>query len=322
MDSCSVIMADSLPDLQYCLPTEFFTEIDRVIDFPIDFPYEFDSSGLADSTETESSDEDDSAVGLTRSLIQQLDYELKKNRTASGSPKSTLCGIGGWSMSRNGGLSPPTTPLGTRYDKSEPIYAGAGDVLRLKNGVSNQTTGIYSSQGFVYGVSQLPNQDQLNRSYSVWGTQQLKAESPHLPQNQIQNRGTSTAGYQNGRFVRPLGLPQSAWPPLQVQKNKHRSPASSTPAFLSGSGVKSCAGTGVFLPRRFNDSVHIKKSAKVEDIDRRANSCQSLNGAFASKHDHASIATTKSGLLAQHKSNLQTENAVKNEICLPQEWIY
>ncbi|WCJ19731.1 hypothetical protein M5689_002009 [Euphorbia peplus] len=247
-------MPDSFPDLHF--PDEH--------QFPVDFPYEF---SLVDSTE--SSDEDDFLVGLTppRPMTQQQLAVDPKKMITSGSPKSTLCGIGSWSMSSNsttGEVSPPTTPPGT---KSEPTYAGA-------------------DQRFIGGAT------------------------------------TPAPAYHGGRYVRPLGLPQSAWPPLQLQQNKYRSPANGV---LNGSGVKrSCAGTGVFLPRRFDDSVK-KSDCSTVLVPAKIVGNQSINGAFASKQDHASMAT-RNGLLAQNKvilpTNFPTESAVKYELCLPQEWIY
>ncbi|THG06968.1 hypothetical protein TEA_022883 [Camellia sinensis var. sinensis] len=65
----------------------------------------------------------------------------------------------------------------------------------------------------------------------------------------------------NGRYARPLGMPQSAWPPLQVQHKNHQAQPSQHGSsgmrvvFLGGSGVKrECAGTGVFLPRRYGNN--------------------------------------------------------------------
>lgn len=127
---------------------------------------------------------------------------------------------------------------------------------------------------------------------SVWGRQQVKVgwqaqpqPQPHLQQQhhpqpltqshyqhqpqqqQIQSRARNVVGCESGRCVRPLGLPQSAWPPLQVQSNQnHQSQQHSTTGmravFLGGSGAKrECAGTGVFLPRRYGNPPDSKKKS-------------------------------------------------------------
>lgn len=119
---------------------------------------------------------------------------------------------------------------------------------------------------------------------SVWGKQQVKVgwqaqpqrQHPRLQtqshfqhqQQQIQSKGTSVVGYENGRCVRPLGIPQSAWPPLQVQPNQQQqqpqqhSNAGMRAVFLGGSGVKrECTGTGVFLPRRYGNPPDSKKKS-------------------------------------------------------------
>lgn len=85
-----------------------------------------------------------------------------------------------------------------------------------------------------------------------WSTQ------PHQQEQQIQNRVRNTTGYEGGRCGKPMGLPQSAWPSLQAQQQNQlpRHHGSGTRAgYLGGSGVKrESAGTGVFLPRRYNSA--------------------------------------------------------------------
>ncbi|KAF3433584.1 hypothetical protein FNV43_RR24686 [Rhamnella rubrinervis] len=179
-------MARSLDDAEFWLPSQFLTDDDVLMDkenfnkngvngtgfgqvpglgFPTEFPYEFDSfcsnSALGspvDSsvglTETESSDEEDFLVGLTRRLAHSTLHETQKlavpgiahdkpEMVLSGSPQSTLSGIGSWSgrstISSNGSPngpsqvpSPPTTPFGANNDTWDLISAAAGQVARLK----------------------------------------------------------------------------------------------------------------------------------------------------------------------------------------------
>ncbi|KAJ9160232.1 hypothetical protein P3X46_025653 [Hevea brasiliensis] len=426
-------MAVFLQDVESWLPTEFLSEKELLMDkenfnnnglssefkpgfsFPTEFPYEFESFGssaslsspdesVVGSIETESIDEDDFLAGLTRRLTQQLTVK-PETWVITGSPESTLSGIGSWSFSSNGSpngvLSPPTTPFRTKNDTWDLIYAAAGQVARLKMSnegnkyhnhqergllgpvrsqnpgttLKNQNPGLYSSQSFSHSVSQMNQyhspvrqEQQLKpRCPSVWGRQQVKVEwqaqpqtqlQQHHPQpqiqtqsqshyqhqqQQIQSRGRSLVGYENGRCMRPLGLPQSAWPPLQVQSNQNDQPQqhSSTgmrAVFLGGSGVKrECAGTGVFLPRRYGNPPDSKKKsacstvllpAKVvhalnlsfEDMNMNGQVQPRIKCSFASDYDV--LMARRNALLAQQKRNLRAEGVLNHEVGLPQEWTY
>lgn len=54
---------------------------------------------------------------------------------------------------------------------------------------------------------------------------------------------------------RPLGVPQSAWSSLQARNVQQNQRASLRAPHLNGSGNmrRECAGTGVFLPRRYEN---------------------------------------------------------------------
>lgn len=90
----------------------------------------------------------------------------------------------------------------------------------------------------------------------------------HLLQ-QIQNKGINT-GYERGRCGYPLHLCQTSWLPLHVrhqkQQTQHIFPTNFTtrPDILGQSGVKKeFAGTGVFLPRRYNNPQEPRKKAGI-----------------------------------------------------------
>lgn len=83
----------------------------------------------------------------------------------------------------------------------------------------------------------------------------LSQQNQQVPSSS--NRGL---GYENntGRCGGgwPLGHPQSAWPSLQAKNALQNQNVSNLRAlFLNGSGdvKKKCAGTGVFLPRRYEN---------------------------------------------------------------------
>ena len=118
---------------------------------------------------------------------------------------------------------------------------------------------------------------------SIWGKpsrEELLSQQSQIKQQLVsENRGRlfGGGGFEgNGGYIRPLGPAQSAWPPpLQVRLQNHQNPpppppgGSSTRAvFLGGSGVKrECAGTGVFLPRRYgNPSESRKKPGRFNGV--------------------------------------------------------
>ncbi|EEF31964.1 uncharacterized protein LOC8287272 [Ricinus communis] len=249
--------------------------------------------------------------------------------------------------------------------------------------LKNQThAGFYSSQSFGHSVSQMNQyqcqvrQEEMLKQQcpSVWGRQHAKvgyqahpqhqhqhphnhtqAQSQshyhhHHQQQQIQSRGRSVVGCENGvGCVRPLGLPQSAWPPLQVQSNQHQnyqqhhhSGSGMRAVLLGGSNSvnnkKECAGTGVFLPRRYgnNSPSESKKKSACSTVLLPAKVVQALNLNFEDMNGHAQprsntgfasdydmLMARRNAILAQQKRNLRHDGVVLNhEVRLPQEWTY
>jgi hypothetical protein len=95
-------------------------------------------------------------------------------------------------------------------------------------------------------------------------TQQHQRE----PQSQTQSRVRSSTGFESGRNGRTLGLSQSAWPSLQAQNQNqvpnHNGPSMRTVVLGGSSSVKrECAGTGVFLPRRYNNPTDSRKKTSM-----------------------------------------------------------
>lgn len=286
------------------------TELDAEFGFPSEFPYEFDSFGippldspvesLAGSTETESSDEEDFFAGLTRRLSQaslqetrlsQLTVpinktEIQKDRVISGSPQSTLSGIGSWSGWSSGsgdgspnGSSRVPSPSTTAFsgDAWETIYAAAGHVARLKmnddvsridfhnRGVTrglpphvaseNRASALFTNRNLDLASQVRMRQEQMLKQQcgSVWG-REPKATFSTQQELQVQNKGREF-GY--GSVKCALPLPQSAWHPLQAKHQNQQAQvqhggSGCRPVLHGGSGVKrGCAGTGVFLPRQY-----------------------------------------------------------------------
>ncbi|KAK7828058.1 hypothetical protein CFP56_030562 [Quercus suber] len=339
------------------------TGFEPSLTFPTEFPYEFDSYGsssalsspvesVAGSTETESSDEEDFFAGLTRRLTQSSLQETQKLTVPSsfshtkpewvmaGSPQSTLSGIGSWSgrsgVSSNGSPngpsrfpSPPTTPFGAQNDTWDLIYAAAGQVARLK----------------VSGESQISACNEATVLFNL-GDEQVKVglatQQQREPQIQTQSRVRSTNGYESGRSgARPLGLPPSAWPSLQAQQqNQVSNPSGSSMragVLLSGSNTsvkRECAGTGVFLPRRYSNlQILARKQVCFRFLHLGcptvlvpAKVVQALNLNFDDMNghvqprfytgftsDHDAIVARRNALLAQQRRSLRTEGALNHE---------
>ncbi|KAM1780189.1 hypothetical protein ACFX12_041483 [Malus domestica] len=394
--------------------------VESRVSFPTEFPYEFDSSdsysalnspveSVVSSTETEggssSSDEEDFLAGLTRRLAQsslQPAHQTQKlsvpaafpkenpEWVMSGSPQSTLSGIGSWSS--NGSPtgpssqvpSPPTTPFGAQNDIWELIYAAAGQVARLKmtNSLGGATEfGGNHGRGGLLGPPRIPSPPRhsgpglcSNQSFTQFHHVRQDKQVNHLPwsaqphqpaqlhpqhnhQQQIQNRGRNIVGYE--RCEHGVNFPQSTWPPLQVQHNHHHhhlhhqhphhqqsqqpqrhTNAAVRPVLPNGSNIKrECAGTGVFLPRRYSNPSppEPRKKAGCSTVLMPAKVVQALNLSFEdmNRHapprfttglapDHEALAARRNALLTQQRLGLRTaaEGPVNHEVRLPQEWTY
>uniref|UniRef100_A0A5B7B5T2 TIP41-like protein n=1 Tax=Davidia involucrata TaxID=16924 RepID=A0A5B7B5T2_DAVIN len=278
--------------------------------------------------------------------------------------------------------SPPTTPLSSNNDAWDLIYAAAGEVSRLKmNGegppkgrllcpprsltpvhpsppVKNPNNGFYTNQCLSHNLSKTShfqharhNQVLKPQCSAVWGRpakEGLFSQQNQFQQQQqmAQNRGGGgfVETLESGRCGRPLGLPQSAWPSLQVQHQHHQNQQSGSgtrAVFLGGSGVKrECAGTGVFLPRRYsNHSDSRKKPAagystallqarvvqalnkNFDDMTVHTHPHSRFNAAFTPDYD--ALTASRNALLAEQRRSLRPEGgAVNHEIRLPKEWTY
>ncbi|GFZ14946.1 hypothetical protein Acr_24g0011360 [Actinidia rufa] len=147
--------------------------------------------------------------------------------------------------------------------------------------VKKPNTGPYANQCLSHNFSQTNHharKDQMLKQHcsSIWGKpsrEGLLSQQSQIKQLVSENRGRLFGGggfESNGGYIRPLGPAQSAWPPpMQVQRQNHQNQpppqhghgGSGTRAvFLGGSGVKrECAGTGVFLPRRYGNPSDSRK---------------------------------------------------------------
>ncbi|KAL6526756.1 hypothetical protein OROGR_015846 [Orobanche gracilis] len=247
-------MAGSVEGAGFWLPSEFFddfvmgkgnleknhtAESNSEFCFPNEFPYDFE--------------------------IQSGEHFKEKRRVMSTSPQSTLANM--WSFSGqspsgssngspNGVNSPPTTPPGEENNSvGDLIYRAAGQVEKLKlNGGSVKHAGLLAPPKNVerlYAAAHNPN-------LSVFHYLYLQEQ---MVKQQKQGSGVCYCEPQmyqmrSGKGKAVAGTGQHAWP---IQPNPTRIGRLDPKTvlfggFRSGDVVKrQCAGTGVFLPRRYGN---------------------------------------------------------------------
>ncbi|CAL0307615.1 unnamed protein product [Lupinus luteus] len=362
------------------------TELETEFGFPSEFPYEFDSLGLenlnsplesvAGSTETESSDEEDFFAGLTRRLSQPSLYETrlsqltvpisnsnktefqKKVRVISGSPQSTLSGIGYWSgpSPGSGDVSPNESsrvpsPNTTSFSNNalDSIYATAEQIamLKIKDDVSKldfQNRGIHSSfpqhvavenhstQLFnLNHASQMSYHQLKQQCGSVWERESNPTFSTYQHQLQLQNKNRNIGCV---KCTHPF--PQPAWHPQQQnQLVQGHVGSGSRPVLNGGSSVKrGCAGTGVFLPRQYVVPSEPRSKASSASVIVPAKVLHALNSniedlnataqrfVYANGADYNALLARRNAILMQQKLNLQREEARSYKTRLPHEWTY
>lgn len=294
-------------------------------------------------TETESDEDDILLAELTRQLarsnLQVSSCPVhSKGYVLSSSPQSTLCGClcnqSSSGESPNGPVSPSQLPPREKDNSSsntntnnatlDLLHKAAGEVARLKMRTEKSTgTGFFdcSQKGLLY-PSPLRIPDHFNPP--VYFHPQFHHLPPMLwapsngmqynqPKQQPQNRATknNSSNKSNNKSTtnnnnRPLGLPLSAWPPLQAQAQAQAQahPMPPTPPMFVGP-KRECTGTGVFLPRRVTTPNEPRK-----------------------KSDGNSTKSSKNGKGSQSQSNNRrnsrttTSTVNHTEIQLPQEWTY
>ncbi|KAF1894994.1 hypothetical protein Lal_00022490 [Lupinus albus] len=334
-------MAKAVDDVAPCLLRNNNVVNADPLGFPSEFPYELGISSpvesVAESTETEiSDDEEDFFVALTRRLNQSsLHHSRKRNPLTSPiiasnkpqsvnmkngglaiSPQSTLSGIGNCSRdgSPNGSSrvpSPSTTPFCESNDPREAIYVAAVQVARLK--YLNGETSSFGFHNRKFHNQKSEDHVVKQQCGSVWGNQ-VQQQKPL----QILNKG-----YESVKCPRRSSMPQSSWPPLQIQPQNQQVQCIGSGLRHGGSSVtRGSSGTGVFLPRH-----HVKKPmelphkksgfapvlvpAKVVHALNVTNQSQFSN-AFAIDYD--ALLARRNAFLMQHLASYETS--------LPQDWTY
>ncbi|CAI9772963.1 unnamed protein product [Fraxinus pennsylvanica] len=257
---------------EFWLPSEFLTDEDSVMEkdkfnkktesvsefcFPTEFPYDFGGYGVG-SPKTESDDEDLLAAITRSSFYHHLNpttkpQNLEKVGLISGSPQSTLAHVGSWSDRSNGSRntpfqvpSPPTTPFVIESKPWDLIYQPAVQLPEHKLSGGGLGQLHYPAQNPTrfqqVRVERLMNQP--NISCGMW-----------YSQHQVdQNRGGRLVGGmgQAAYQTRPAHQKFSGSGTGAVSFGRHVGGDRAVPG---GGGVKrGCAGTGVFLPRRYGSN--------------------------------------------------------------------
>lgn len=125
----------------------------------------------------------------------------------------------------------------------------------------------------------------------------------HIRQQQFNKRVvTRRENLNKNSSNRPLGLPPSAWPPLQAQKQQQPISANGPAMFMGqpNQPKRESVGTGVFLPRR--PSTETRKKSETNGVKTRSG---------------------KGGLKSQQQQKAAlSPTANPKAIQLPQEWTY
>ncbi|KAJ8557631.1 hypothetical protein K7X08_003256 [Anisodus acutangulus] len=355
-------MANKFEEPELWLPSEFLTEEEILMGrIENEFShYDFGPPVLGspvESFETESDEEDALARQLTRTTLNSNlpQHQIERNWVRSGSPQSTLTQIGSWSGSSNCSPSPPTTPLGAQNDAWNLIYEAAGQVARLK---MHGGFGLTRNQGIPGPPRSVhpsaPNSCFTNTHFEQARMEQMaRQQSSAVLNRQVksgwpdcQNRGLRS-GFGVGGFVesnrcgRIVG--QTVWSGMP---NQYQGQVGSGMRVgrLGGSVKKrECAGTGVFLPRRYNPADSRKKpgcssawlpdrvveslnNKKIDDFNagpqlkRHTPTQHWFNAGFISDYDI--LMARRNAVLAQQRRNLPPEGSMNFEVRLPQEWTY
>ncbi|KAK9158925.1 hypothetical protein Scep_005499 [Stephania cephalantha] len=210
--------------------------------------------------------------------------------------------------------------------------------------LNNSNHGYFSNQGLLTPQQQMQlnqynqlkqqqqQQQQQQCSGAVWGRQGKMMQQQTQQQHLQFNGGSRPGAYVNSRCGRPLGLPSSAWPPLQppqTQPPSQQAGSGMRAVFLDGSGTRrECAGTGVFLPRT-NRNPEPRKKPGCSTVLLPARVVQALNlnfddlGGAQTRYVNGLGPVGSNPAVSQQKRHYRPQQAhIKHELRLPQEWTY
>ncbi|XP_057789059.1 uncharacterized protein LOC131005951 [Salvia miltiorrhiza] len=336
-------MAGTAEGAGFWLPSEFLddflvdkenlnlTESDSEFRFPNEFPYDFGTK----------SDE-------------LLEFSQKR-WVMSTSPQSTLSRMSSWTGrsaggstngSPNGFPSPPTTPKNDAV--GDLIYLAAGQVAKLKLAAGptkhKGLVGPPRAPDHLYPAAKTPDPSLV---HSIYLQQQMAKQQKQ--------------GCEMWPQMYQMRTGQDAWP---VQPNPARVPGPGGRAAVYGGGggaavKRGCAGTGVFLPRRYgnNNNININNNNIIINNNNGCNAYASdsrkkpagysaasipnrnvhalnknfdtMNG-FAQSQPHYQpkfipeydlLVARRNALVLQHRL-LEGSSPMNRGAYLPQEWTY
>ncbi|KAG9155171.1 hypothetical protein Leryth_011137 [Lithospermum erythrorhizon] len=222
-------MVDQFESCEFWLPPEFLNDDDFAVkkngfDLFSGFGSSATNSEMGSRTESES-DEDECFTGLASKMEKIIieDSSDKACRLPS-SPKSPLCKDGA-EFTRRKMVEESTGLLPTRNEFFVPM----------------------KQQGMNFGFPTNPPPQLSYQQLQVLRYLQFE----QFRRYQMMNQTQQNRGVKNGERI-PMGLPVSAWPPLQRSQPKPQ-PGTGMRAVYLGTNLagakKQRAGTGVFLPR-------------------------------------------------------------------------
>lgn len=339
------------------------------------------SSPVDGSTETESDEEDyitELTRQISRSTLHDsgLAYENRKGWSLAGSPQSTLCSaLGGCDCNQGSSRGSPngpsrvsSPPEASRTDGAwDLLYAAAGEVARIRmaesgTGFRSKNNGLFVPRkpgpisvphktptpnlGFQPSQPHPPYQHLKALQFEQLKQQQLmKQHGAHVwgqPKHQLCNNQQLP---QNRERMSKPALAMAAWPTLEQSHRQQLQPqpGSGMRAVFLGNPVskRECAGTGVFLPRRFGTPAETRKKSGCSTVLLPDRVVQALNlnlgvadtqvhnnrynGSLGSDHDFSTGKQRNVMVLPQaqqRRSMLRPQTVVSTEVRLPQEWTY
>uniref|UniRef100_A0A803P1R8 TIP41-like protein n=1 Tax=Cannabis sativa TaxID=3483 RepID=A0A803P1R8_CANSA len=238
------------------------------------------------------------------------------------------------SQQGRGLLGPPRTPspLPSLRNPNSGLYSNQGlsqniaqfQALKPDIAVKPQGANAWGRQVKACWSAQAQAQVQVQAQAQAQAHAHAQQQNQHYFHQQVQNRGRNN-GYENGRCGRALNLSQSAWPSLQVQNQNQlpNRPAMGAAAPHTGSGAKrECAGTGVFLPRRYSNPPESRKNQALNLSFEDSNGYSQPRFGCNIAPDHEALMARRNAILDQQRRSLRPEVALNHEIRLPQEWTY
>ncbi|CAH9091184.1 unnamed protein product [Cuscuta epithymum] len=321
------------------------------------------------------SDEDDFLSRLTSLLRRASIEEANKSVHArnpleswviSGSPQSTLPPVGNWTGRSTGSSnsspngpsqvsSPTAIPPSVENDPWDLLFREAAQLSRVKSTAGES----YFSNNRSFPDQSLISGAHVNPFHQIRGFGMMQPQCPQmwgqkvidgflggrqLPQNRAVRVGFGCGPVvENGKCATAVPAQTAAWHSLPPQQQTQFGGSGTGAAFAGGSLVglkRECAGTGVFIPRRYDANTNAKLTADPRKIAAKVDNgvkkslVEGYNGISRPQLRSSSssipisdydllIARKNAEIVAKRMRSLSTpEVAISPELRLPPEWTY